>query len=1151
MNDKLTSITRGLDSVKDLKSLLIKLTDITKEILNADRCSIFLYDEKADDLFTYVAHGVDEIRIPKDKGIAGHTYTQKKFLNIKDVQNEPLYNKASEKVTGYKTTTMLSIPILSSIDEAIGVFQVLNKMDGKTFNEEDEDMLRNMSSYAASLLNKAMGYADSMKLEDSEMKSITSVFDDGEIGKISASIIPLRISDDFSKADVYFPYKGLQIFVYSIENNYIIIKKDDLNLVSVDNYILEKDSPFKILYGSVIKINNYTILYEQIRSYFKVKLNYFNRKSFYLNSDTDDIILSTEKNERSLAFLNLSRSIIRLDLLDDSAELFVNREKREKSLYININDDIKINGKNLNVKKIVSEYVTERDFYHFDADEKEFIISNKTGDTVIQDELDQVWQCSVSKKDNKYYFDLKNCPYDIYLNNRLCRNGEIKQGDKLYLNGRVLSFDFENKSVELSKFSFSSFIVRGLKHLFNDNSVGLDDITFEMEHGDLVAIMGPSGCGKSTLLNVINGYQKPSYGDVVLDSFDLHRNYSFLKNFMGFVPQDDLLFDNLTVYENLFYNARLRYPSKQESVLKALVSKVLKDIGLSDKKDSKVGNPLDKTLSGGQRKRLNIGLELLADSEVLLLDEPTSGLSSKDSEKIIELLKSISLDGKIVYVIIHQPSSKIYKIFDKVIVLDKGGKLAFSGNNYDALKYFREHSNQNFGETIECPVCKNVEPDLILETLEEPARDKDGTPLDIRKRSPEFWKSEFYDYQKRSGNVNFPMTTHQFIPPKPRLTIKELFVQFFVLLKRNFLNKLRDKSNLAITFLEAPILAVIIGLLLKYVPSQNYSLYDNKYLITFIFLSTIVTLFFALTNSIDEIIRDASILLREKMLDINSFEYYVSKFITLIVFSIVQNILFLSLSFMILGLKELFLEYLIIMTIVSVSGISIGLLISSIPRLTSKAAQNIIPLILVPQIIFGGFIVDFEDMNKVLYIDKKAKIPEICQLMPSRWGFEAVCIMQDSKNKFHTKNDALQKEFDDLISHESEYKAESDNEAFESRKSDLLSQLDELRNKYKTEYGNGELNKRMNESMEKFEIYLSENAEFKGTVKENINVVYPMFVKEKKIPFTNMTVKTHIYNSLMLSLYSLIMAVISIFMLVYRERASDMIQKIKFGKKKN
>jgi ABC transport system ATP-binding/permease protein len=1150
MNDKLSSITRGLDSVKDLKSLLIKLTDITKELLSADRCSIFLYDEKADDLFTYVAHGVDEIRIPKDRGIAGNTYTQRKFLNIKDVQNEPMYNKASEKITGYKTTTMLSIPILGPSDEATGVFQVLNKTDGKPFNEEDEEMLKNMSAYAASLLNKAMGYADSMKLEDSEMKSITSIFDDGEIGKISASIIPLRISDDLTRADVYFPFKGLQLFIYSIESNYIIIKKDSLNTVSVDNYVLEKDTPFKILYGSNIKINSYTILFEQIKSYFKVKLNYFNQKIFFLNRDRDEIILEPEQKESSIASLNLSRSIIRLELIDSSAEMTVNREKRTEYAYLNINDDAKINGKNLNIKKIVSENVTERDFYHFDADEKDFIISNKKGSAIVEDELEYAWKAAVSLREGSYCFDRGNCPYDVYLNNKLCRNGGISQGDRLYINGKILSFDIENKVVESSKFSFSSFVVRGLKHLFHDNSVGLDDISFEMEHGDLVAIMGPSGCGKSTLLNVINGYQKPYSGDVVLDSFDLHRNYSFLKNFMGFVPQDDLLFDNLTVYENLYFNARLRYPSKQEKVLKALVNKVLKDIGLTEKKDSRVGNPLDKTLSGGQRKRLNIGLELLADSEVLLLDEPTSGLSSKDSEKITELLKSISLDGKIVYVIIHQPSSKIYKIFDKVIVLDKGGKLAFSGNNYDALKYFRDHSRQHFGDDIECPVCKNVEPDLILETLEEPARDKDGTPLDTRKRSPEFWKDEFDKYQKRSGNISFPQLVRHFIPPKPRLSVRELFVQFAVLLKRNFLNKLRDKSNLAITFLEAPVLAVIIGLLLKYAPSGNYSLYDNKYLITFIFLTTIVTIFFALTNSIDEIIRDASILLREKMLDINSFEYYVSKFITLGVFSVVQNALFLGIGFWIMGIKELYLDYLLIMSAVSVSGISLGLFISAFPKLTSKAAQNIIPLILVPQIIFGGFIVEFEDMNKVLFINKKSPIPEICQLMPSRWGFEAACVMQNDKNSFHGRNDEVQSRFDRLIADERAASgSEKQGSDFESRKRELLSELDELRSSYKQSYGNAELNKRIKEADEKFMISLSlSDSEIKRT-SDAKGVIYPMFATEKRLPFGGVLIKTHLYNSLVLLGYSLVLVIMTVTMLAYREKLTLAVQKIISGKK--
>ncbi|MDY0017987.1 MAG: ATP-binding cassette domain-containing protein [Candidatus Delongbacteria bacterium] len=1146
MNDKLSSITKGLDSVKDLKSLLIKLTDITKEILNADRCSIFLYDEKADDLFTYVAHGVDEIRISKDKGIAGHTYTEKKFMNIKDVQNEPLYNKASEKVTGYATRTMLSIPVLSTPDNAIGVFQVLNKNDGKPFNEEDEELLRNMASYAASLLNKAMVYADSMKLEENEMQSITSVFDDGEIGKISASIIPLRITDDLTKADVFFHYEGLQVFLYQIESNYIIIKKDEKNTVSVDNYILEKDTPFKILYGSNIKINSYTILYEQIKSYFKVKLNYFNQKTFYLNKESDNIILSTDKDSSSIVTLNLSRSIIKLEVLDEKTELFVNRIPASGSIYLNINDDVKVNSKNLNIKKIVSENVTERDFYHFDPDEKEFTISNKKGDALIADELDYDWTCSIKKQEGNYLFQKQNCPYDIYLNSRkVLRSEIIRNENKLYLNGRMFSFDTENKTAELSKFSFSSFIVKGLKHLFNDNSIGLDDISFEMEHGDLVAIMGPSGCGKSTLLNVINGYQKPNSGDVVLDNFDLYRNYAFLKNFMGFVPQDDLLFDNLTVYENLYFNAKLRYPSKPKKVLEALVNKVLKDIGLLDKKGSKVGNPLDKTLSGGQRKRLNIGLELLSDSEVLLLDEPTSGLSSKDSEKIVELLKSISLEGKIVYVIIHQPSSKIYKIFDKIIVLDKGGKLAFSGDNYDALKYFREHSRQHFGDDIECPVCKNVEPDLILETIEEPARDRDGTPLDVRKRTPEYWKNEFLEYQKSSGNVTFPANTNQFIPPRPRISLKALVSQFTVLLQRNFLNKLRDKSNLAITFLEAPLLGIIIGLLLRYSPGEKYSLYDNKYLITFIFLSTIVTIFFALTNSIDEIIRDASILLREKMLDINSLEYYLSKFITLVIFSVVQNILFLSLGFWIMGIKELFFEYLAITTFISVSGICMGMAISSIPKLTSKAAQNIIPLILVPQIIFGGFIVEFEDMSRFLFINKSAPIPEICQIMPSRWGFEALCIMQDSKNSFHSRYDSVQKEFDDLILNEDELKKELGRKEFNNKKAELLNELDEVRNELKESYGNAELNNRMKESAEKYEL-----AQSSGDNRE-ISSVYPMFTVQKECPLTGYIMPAYIYNSLILLLFSIVMSFMSVMMLVYREKIAEIFQKIQYGKNKN
>ena len=1145
MDNKLQSVTKGLDNVKDLKSLLIKLTDITKELLSADRCSIFLYDEKADDLFTYVAHGVDEIRIPKSKGIVGHCYTNNKTLNIKDAQNEPMYSKESEKFTGYKTLTMLSMPISSKNKmNIVGVFQVLNKTNNQPFNIEDEELLKNMSSYAASLLSKALNYANSMKLDESEMETITNVFDDDIVSKISTSIIPLRIRDDVSEADVYFPYEGLQVDIYSIENNFFIIQKDDLNTVSVDNYILDKNTPFKVLFNANIKINDYTILYEQIKSYFKIKLNYYNKKIFYLNNSGGEILLDKKESKESIARLSLVKSLIKIELLQVNTELLINRIKAYKNIHVNVNDVIQVNGKNLNIKKIVYENIIEKEFYHIDLEEFDFVISNKKADLIIEDEIDHQWKCLISLHEGKHYFINENCPYDVYLNDKTVTKYELKQGDKIYINGNILIFDFENSSIERSKFSFSSFVVDKVRHYFSDNTLGIDDISFEMEHGDLIAVMGPSGCGKSTLLNIINGNYKPTEGEVSLDNIDLHENYAFLKNFMGFVPQDDLLFDNLTVYENLYFNAKLRSPGKKKEILKSLVDKVLKDINLFEKKDTKVGNVLDKTLSGGERKRLNIGLELLSDSEVLLLDEPTSGLSSKDSEKIIELLKRISLDGKIIYVIIHQPSSKIYKIFDKLILLDKGGKLAFYGNNYNCLKYFREHSRQHFGEDIECPACKNVEPDLILETLEEPARDKDGTPLDHRKHTPEFWKNEFNEYQKVSSSVKIPQHENQFIPPKPKLTILEQFIQFFVLLHRNFVNKLRDKSNLAITFLEAPVLGIIIALLFKYIPSEEYSQYDNKYLVTFIFFSVVVSLFFALSNSVDEIIRDAAILLREKMLNINSLEYYISKSLTLMVFSIVQNLLFLLVAFWILDLKELFFSYLLILTLVSIAGTSMGLFISSFPKLTSKAAQNIIPLILVPQIIFGGFVVKFQDINKLLFIDKEVEIPEICQVMVSRWGFEGLCIAQDKYNSYHSKKDELQGTLDEFIENKKSIRKEIGKKAFKEKKSEILNQLDVLRKEYKKPYGNRELHTMINESKEEFDIALKKKYKGKLPPAEELEVSYPMFVREKKLPFTNRLVSTEAYNSLIMAMFAILLAIMSIILLAYREKLIKLQQKI-------
>ncbi|MCK4980670.1 MAG: hypothetical protein KAS62_09750, partial [Candidatus Delongbacteria bacterium] len=367
---------------------------------------------------------------------------------------EPMYSKESEKFTGYKTLTMLSMPISSKNKmNIVGVFQVLNKTNNQPFNIEDEELLKNMSSYAASLLSKALNYANSMKLDESEMETITNVFDDDIVSKISTSIIPLRIRDDVSEADVYFPYEGLQVDIYSIENNFFIIQKDDLNTVSVDNYILDKNTPFKVLFNANIKINDYTILYEQIKSYFKIKLNYYNKKIFYLNNSGGEILLDKKESKESIARLSLVKSLIKIELLQVNTELLINRIKAYKNIHVNVNDVIQVNGKNLNIKKIVYENIIEKEFYHIDLEEFDFVISNKKADLIIEDEIDHQWKCLISLHEGKHYFINENCPYDVYLNDKTVTKYELKQGDKIYINGNILIFDFENSSIERSKFS--------------------------------------------------------------------------------------------------------------------------------------------------------------------------------------------------------------------------------------------------------------------------------------------------------------------------------------------------------------------------------------------------------------------------------------------------------------------------------------------------------------------------------------------------------------------------------------------------------------------------------------------------------------------------------------------------------------------------
>ena len=222
------------------------------------------------------------------------------------------------------------------------------------------------------------------------------------------------------------------------------------------------------------------------------------------------------------------------------------------------------------------------------------------------------------------------------------------------------------------------FCGRDINFRFPNSDNGMHDLSFTLTNGELLAIMGGSGTGKTTLLSLLNGSLKPQSGTITINGHDISEPQA--KDLIGFVPQDDLLIEELTVYQNLWFTAKLCFAGMSDEEIDRRVMKTLKNLGLDAIKDLKVGSAINKYISGGQRKRLNIALELIREPAVLFLDEPTSGLSSADTEKVILLLKEQTLKGKLIVVNIHQPSSDVYKLFDRLWLLDRGGYPVYDGN---------------------------------------------------------------------------------------------------------------------------------------------------------------------------------------------------------------------------------------------------------------------------------------------------------------------------------------------------------------------------------------------------------------------------------------------------------------------------------------
>ncbi len=599
--------------------------------------------------------------------------------------------------------------------------------------------------------------------------------------------------------------------------------------------------------------------------------------------------------------------------------------------------------------------------------------------------------------------------FKYYGMDELIINGQIVSSDKTHLfnvgstirTGKISQIYYSDLVSKISQFDKGqqlSFEADRVMHKFVNSGGGIQEFDFHTNSGKMIGIMGGSGTGKTTLMNIFNGKVRPTSGTIKINGVDLYADSKKLEGIIGNVSQSDLLIEELTVFQNLYFAAKLSMGNLSSSQLTKKVVELLNTLGLYDARNLKVGSPLKKVISGGQRKRLNIALELIREPQILFVDEPTSGLSSRDSENIMDLLKELSLRGTLVFVVIHQPSSNIFKLFDRLLIMDVGGYLVYDGFPLNALVHFKTYSYQGNAHERECSLCGNVTPEQIFSIIDGKIVDEYGNETDTRKKDPQDWHELYKEYQ------NEHEFEKEYMPPDVQTKLPGKFKQFISYLKRDFLSKIANTQYLIVNGLVAPALAVLLSFFIKYFSSNNgissYSYFLNENIPQYIFIGVIVAIFLGLTVAAEEINKDKKILARESFLNLSRSGFLFSKITILFAISAIQTGMFVLIGNTILEIQGMYWQYWLILFSTACMSNLVGLNISSAFN-SAKVIYIIVPLLIIPQLLFSGVIVKFDKLHPSL--SNATKVPWVGNAMVSRWSYEAIAVEQASNNKLESE----------------------------------------------------------------------------------------------------------------------------------------------------
>lgn len=549
---------------------------------------------------------------------------------------------------------------------------------------------------------------------------------------------------------------------------------------------------------------------------------------------------------------------------------------------------------------------------------------------------------------------------------------------------RIDYYDLKNRYLKQNCDQKLALNIQNLSYTY-PNGKGIRKFSLSAEPGTLTGIIGVEGSGKSTFLQLLAGELTGTNGDIFINGYSLKREQYLLKGMIGFVPEDDLLFNELTVYENLIIPASLYLGKESTEVIEKKVNNLLAELGIKNIKNTVVGSVKDKNLQPGQRRLINIALELLRDPPILIVDNSLTPLSQSDSSKIIEILLNYSYKGRIVFTSITQTDLDTFAWFDRLFVLDEGGFPIYYGKSRDAWDYFCKH--------FELPVnpFKKIGPESIIHLINTKTdsavsfkSQRHFSPLDLYNKNTELTKSE-----QRSTNTWKLLPKNLLHPPT-------LDRQYIIFSLRNFKTKLARSRELIFTSLIAPVLAILLSLALHRSSGADYNFSTNENIPIFFFLSILFAILFGLIQSVNEIYKERNIIKKQEYLNLSRFSYINSKITYLFIIGLIQSFLYIVIAHYILEIKAMFLMNWLILFSSFSFGILLGLFFSKTHQSLETIYSRSIPLVIILQLLFGGGIIDPEPTRST----SKNYTMLFSDLMVARWAYEAAMIYQFRNNRY-------------------------------------------------------------------------------------------------------------------------------------------------------